>query len=37
MLASAVANAGKKDLLDHSISVDSIKLFKTSPESYGLV
>ena len=37
MLASAVANAGMKDLLDHVISVDAIKLFKTSPESYGLV
>ena len=37
MLASAVANAGMKDLLDHSISVDTIRLFKTSPESYGLV
>ena len=37
MLASAVANAGMKDLLDHSISVDPIRLFKTSPESYGLV
>ena len=37
MLESAVANAGMRDLLDHSISVDSIRLFKTSPESYGLV
>ncbi len=37
MLESAVASAGMKDLLDHSISVDPIKLFKTSPESYGLV
>ena len=37
MLESAVTNAGMKDLLDHSISVDPIRLFKTSPESYGLV
>jgi 2-haloacid dehalogenase len=37
MLASAVASAGMKDLLDHCISVDTIRLFKTSPESYGLV
>jgi 2-haloacid dehalogenase len=26
-----------QDVLDHIISVDSIRLFKTSPESYGLV
>ena len=37
MLASAVTHAGMKDLLDHCISVDAIRLFKTSPESYGLV
>ena len=37
MLASAVAHAVMQDLLDHSISVDAIRLFKTSPESYGLV
>ena len=37
MLESAVANAGMGDLLEHLISVDSIRLFKTSPESYGLV
>jgi 2-haloacid dehalogenase len=37
MLASAVGSAGMKDLLDHCISVDAIRLFKTSPESYGLV
>jgi 2-haloacid dehalogenase len=37
MLASAVANAGMQDLLDQCISVDPIRLFKTSPESYGLV
>ena len=37
MLESAVANAGMAILLDHLISVDAIRLFKTSPESYGLV
>ena len=37
MLESAVANAGMADLLQHVISVDSIRLFKTSPESYSLV
>jgi 2-haloacid dehalogenase len=37
MLESAVKNAGMQDLLDHTISVDPIRLFKTSPESYGLV
>ena len=37
MLASAVASAGMQGLLDHCISVDPIRLFKTSPESYGLV
>ena len=37
MLESAVANAGMASLLDHLISVDAIRLFKTSPESYGLV
>ena len=37
MLESAVVNAGMSELLDHLISVDVIKLFKTSPESYGLV
>ena len=37
MLESAVANAGMSELLDHLISVDLIRLFKTSPESYGLV
>lgn len=37
MLESAVTNAGMQDLLDHAISVDPIRLFKTSPESYGLV
>jgi 2-haloacid dehalogenase len=37
MLDSAVVSAGMKDLLHHVISVDAIKLFKTSPETYGLV
>jgi 2-haloacid dehalogenase len=37
MLTSAVESAGMQDVLDHIISVDSIRLFKTSPESYGLV
>ena len=37
MLASAVKSAEMEDVLDHIISVDRIRLFKTSPESYGLV
>jgi 2-haloacid dehalogenase len=37
MLASAVKSAGMEDVLDHIISVDRVRLFKTSPESYGLV
>ena len=37
MLESAVANASMGQLLDHCLSVDAIRLFKTSPESYGLV
>ncbi len=37
MLDSAVLSAGMKDLLEHVISVNAIRLFKTSPESYGLV
>ena len=37
MLESAVKSAGMQDLLDHCLSVDSIRLFKTSPESYSLV
>ena len=37
MLTSAVKSAGMEDVLDHLISVDPIRLFKTSPESYGLV
>ena len=37
MLISAVKSAGMTDVVDHLISVDPIRLFKTSPESYGLV
>jgi 2-haloacid dehalogenase len=37
MLDSAVSSAGMKNLLDHVISVDTIKQFKTSPSSYALV
>jgi 2-haloacid dehalogenase len=37
MLNSAVKSAGMEGVLDHLISVDSVRLFKTSPESYGLV
>ena len=37
MLASAVASAGMSGVLDHIVSVDAVRQFKTSPESYGLV
>ena len=37
MLESALASAGMGDPLNHSISVDPIRLFKTSPESYASV
>ena len=37
MLQSAVASAGMTDYLNHVISVDGIRRFKTSPESYALV
>ena len=37
MLSSAVKSAGMESVLNHVISVDPIRLFKTSPESYGLV
>ena len=37
MLDSAVRSAGMKDLLNHVISVDEVKQFKTSPASYALV
>jgi 2-haloacid dehalogenase len=33
MLLSAVNSAGMGDVLDHIISVDAVRLFKTSPES----
>ena len=37
MLDSAVTSAGMSDLLDHVISIETVRRFKTSPESYGLV
>ena len=37
MLTSAVKSASMEDVLDHVISVNQIRQFKTSPESYGLV
>lgn len=37
MLASAVASAGMDGLLEQIISVEGIRLFKTAPQSYGLV
>ena len=37
MLDSAVHSAGMADLLDHVISVDGIRLFKTAPQAYALV
>jgi 2-haloacid dehalogenase len=37
MLSSAVKSAGMVEVLDHLISVDPIRLFKTSPESYSMV
>ena len=37
MLHSAVTSAGLSDVLDQVISVDSIRIFKTSPKSYQLV
>lgn len=37
MLESAVSSAGLTGLLNPVISVESVRLFKTSPESYGLV
>jgi 2-haloacid dehalogenase len=37
MLDAAVSSAGMTSLLDHVISVDEIKQFKTSPDSYALV
>jgi len=37
MLESAVHSAGMAGLLDHVISVDGIRLFKTAPQAYALV
>jgi 2-haloacid dehalogenase len=37
MLDSAVQSAGMAGLLDHVISVDGIRLFKTAPQAYALV
>ena len=37
MLDSAVTSAGMTNVLDHIISVDAVRRFKTSPESYALV
>ena len=37
MLASAVRSGEMAGALDHVISVDSIRLYKTAPESYALV
>lgn len=37
MLESAVTSAGLDGLLQKVISVDGIRMFKTSPQSYGLV
>jgi 2-haloacid dehalogenase len=37
VLASAVKSACIEEVLDYVFSVDLIRLFKTSPQSYGLV
>ena len=37
MLDSAVLSAGMADVLDHVISVDGIRLYKTAPQAYALV
>lgn len=37
MLTSAVQSAGMADLLDHVISVDGVRQFKTMPVAYGEV
>lgn len=37
MLSAAVQNAGMQHLLDHVISVNEVKQFKTMPASYALV
>ena len=36
MLAMAVKSAGLQDVLDHVISVDSIRKYKTHPDAYAL-
>jgi 2-haloacid dehalogenase len=36
MLGAAVRSAGLEDLLDHVLSVDGIRKYKTHPEAYGL-
>jgi 2-haloacid dehalogenase len=36
MLAVAVKSSGLSDLLDHVISVDSVRKFKTHPDAYAL-
>ena len=36
MLGVAVRSAGLEDLLDHVISVDAIRKYKTAPEAYAL-
>ena len=36
MLEAAVASAGLTGLLDHVISVDSVRKYKTAPEAYAL-
>jgi 2-haloacid dehalogenase len=36
MLAVAVRSAGLRDLLDHVLSVDTVKRFKTDPAAYAL-
>ena len=37
MLESAVLSAGMADVLDHVLSVDGIRLYKTAPQAYALV
>jgi 2-haloacid dehalogenase len=36
-LARAVRSAGLESLLDESLSVDALRIFKTAPAAYGLV
>jgi 2-haloacid dehalogenase len=36
MLGAAVRSAGLDELLDHVLSVDSLRLYKTHPEAYAL-